>query len=71
MLGVVYIIYMLASSGGSLNSIIGFVMAMGNTYGVLLIILLMGNGLVAVPRQLWRMGDTSKELLDMYISVRS
>jgi hypothetical protein len=34
--GVIYIIYMVSSTGGSLSEVVGFVMAMGNTYGMYL-----------------------------------
>ena len=44
-------------------------MAMGNTYGVLLIICLMGNGLVALPRRLWQLGNAEGELIRLYLLV--
>jgi hypothetical protein len=44
-------------------------MAMGNTYGVLLITVLLGSGLVGVPKRLWMMADDAGELMRMYISV--
>jgi hypothetical protein len=46
-------------------------MAMGNTYGVLLITVLMGNGLVGLPKRLWIMGNSDEELQRLYISVQS
>ena len=67
--GVMYIIYMLATSRGSLSEVIGFMMAISNTYGVVLIIFLMGNGLAAVPRRLWQLSDDLDELRRLYISV--
>ncbi len=69
--GIIYIIYLVSTSGGTFSQVIGFVMAMGNTYGVLLITLLMGNGLVALPMHLWRLGDIDKGLRELYLSVRS
>jgi len=69
--GVIYIIYLVSTSGGTFSQVIGFVMAMGNTYGVLLITLLMGNGLVALPMHLWRLGDIERGLRELYLSVRS
>ena len=67
--GVIYVVYLASTSGGSLSQVIGFVMAMGNTYGVLLITLLMGNGLVALPMHLWRLGDVERGLRELYLSV--
>ena len=37
-------------------------MALGNTYGLLLVSLLLGNGLVNVPRKLWREACPANEL---------
>ena len=68
---IIYIIYMVSTSGGTFSEVIGFVMAMGNTYGVLLITLLMGNGLVALPMHLWRLGDVERGLQELYLSVSS
>lgn len=67
--GLAYIIYMVASHRGSVSEVVGFMMAMGNTYGVFLIVVLMGNGLVALPRRLWQLGDYEGELQRLYISV--
>ena len=61
---------MVSTSGGSFKEVIGFVMAMGNTYGAFLITFLMGNGLVAVPKQLWQMADNERELMNLYMAVR-
>lgn len=68
--GICYLIYMVSTSGGSLTEVIGFTMAMGNTYGMLLITLLMGNGLIAIPVSLWRLGNVSGLQYELYLSVR-
>ena len=47
-----YVIYLVSSGHGTVSQVLGFTMAMGNTYGVLLLSLLMGNGLVAIPLSL-------------------
>jgi hypothetical protein len=62
-LGVVIIIFALASNM-SPKDVLGFLIAYGNTYGMLLIILLLGNGLVALPRRLWevRMFNSSSTM---------
>jgi hypothetical protein len=61
----------MVSTKGSKATIdfIAFMMAMGNTYGVILIILLMGNGLVALPRRLWQMANTECEINRLYLAV--
>lgn len=66
-IGIIYIGYRVGTGSASLSEVIGFAMAMGNTYGVLLIIALMGNGLVALPRRLWQLGNTEKELTRLYL----
>ena len=48
---------------------VGFVKAMGNTYGILLITVLMGNGLVGLPRRMWFYADTEGELNLLYMMV--
>mmetsp|Transcript_12215 Transcript_12215/g.18316 ORF Transcript_12215/g.18316 Transcript_12215/m.18316 type:complete len:780 (+) Transcript_12215:39-2378(+) len=67
--GIVYLIFMFSTGGGSLTQIIGFTMAMSNTYGVLLITVLMGSGLVGIPKRLWIMADSNRELQRLYISA--
>jgi hypothetical protein len=68
---VIYVVYLVSTSGGTFSQVIGFVMAMGNTYGVLLLTLLMGNGLVALPMHLWNLGDVDRGLRELYLSVRA
>jgi hypothetical protein len=46
----------------SLVNILPLLMAVGNTYGLLLVALLIGYGLVDVPRQLWRHGNSALDL---------
>jgi hypothetical protein len=67
--GVVYLVFMVSSGGGSVTKVAGFTMAMSNTYGVLLITVLMGSGLVGVPKRLWLMADTQLEMQRLYLSV--
>jgi len=64
-----YVIYLVSSGHGTVSQVLGFTMAMGNTYGVLLLSLLMGNGLVAIPLSLWRLGDVEKGLQEIYLSA--
>lgn len=44
----------------------GFVMAMANSWGLFLVIMFMGYGLVAVPRRLWFTGNPQKHLNQLY-----
>jgi hypothetical protein len=67
--GITYVVYMMVTSEGSLSQIIGFLKAMGNTYGVLLITVLMGNGLIGLPRRFWHYADTEMELYGLYMAA--
>lgn len=66
---VIYIIYMAASSQSSPTQVVSFLMALGNTYGVLLIIVLLGHGLVGLPKRLWQLSNYDKELERLYASA--
>jgi hypothetical protein len=44
----------------------GFVMAMANSWGLFLVIVFMGYGLVAVPRKLWYASDIKHHLNELY-----
>ena len=50
----VFIIYIVASKTVSFKELIPFVLTLANTFGLCLIFLMMGYGLVEVPRSLWR-----------------
>jgi LMBR1-like membrane protein len=45
----------------------GYVMAMANSWGLLLAIIFMGYGLVAIPRKLWYTANVRKQLKHLYI----
>ncbi|CAO3654282.1 unnamed protein product [Cunninghamella echinulata] len=44
-------------------------MAMANSWGLFLVIMFMGYGLVSVPRALWNSGDIRKRLDELYIKA--
>lgn len=44
-------------------------MALANTYGLLFIILLLGQGLIQVPRQLWETSFNEKQLQRLYFKA--
>ncbi|RUS30062.1 LMBR1-like membrane protein-domain-containing protein [Jimgerdemannia flammicorona] len=50
-----------------MDAFVGFVMAMANSWGLLLAILFMGYGLVSIPRQLWNAADTHRHLTALYM----
>ena len=62
----VVLVILLSISSGSLN-VLPLLMAIGNTYGLLLICLLLGYGLVDVPRRIWRKSNPEKELKRSYV----
>jgi len=66
-LGVIFSAYVMVSAEMSFGALAEFLMWGGNTYGLLLVIALLGNGLVEVPRAIWRYRDTGKELQRLQI----
>lgn len=70
-LGFVYFVYMLARSRWSLTQIVSFTMALGNTYGLLLLTACLGSGLVALPKRLWEKSCVTEELQRLYIQAIS
>lgn len=54
-----FTIYLLAQRY-TLAKIEGFLIALGNTYGLMIIVVLLGNGLVEVPRRLWMYSDPDR-----------
>ncbi|KAF8923123.1 LMBR1 domain-containing protein 2 [Dissophora ornata] len=57
MLGLVYVWY----SQGSSN-LRAYVMALSNSWGLILVVIFIGYGMVDVPRRLWHKGDNAREL---------
>jgi hypothetical protein len=45
----------------TLSSLSDFLLVFGNTYGLLIILVLLGNGLVDVPRRIWRLRSSAPE----------
>ena len=69
-LGVVFVIFLLVSGiDGSVTDVIAFLMAMSNTYGIIIITLLLGSGLIAFPRLLWDSGFPLTELTKLYLTA--
>mmetsp|Transcript_42536 Transcript_42536/g.96281 ORF Transcript_42536/g.96281 Transcript_42536/m.96281 type:complete len:622 (+) Transcript_42536:199-2064(+) len=61
-LGVVFGVYLMVSNNMTLSAVSDFAMLFGNTYGLLLVIALMGNGLVELPRAIWRFRDNERAI---------
>ena len=59
-LGLCVLIYLAANSDA--EDVVGYMMAFGNTYGLVLIVLLLGHGLVDVPRSMWDASDPESYL---------
>ncbi|KAG0266041.1 hypothetical protein BG011_003479 [Mortierella polycephala] len=57
LLGLIYVWY----SQGSSN-LRAYVMALSNSWGLVLVVIFMGYGMVDVPRLLWHKGDNAREL---------
>ncbi|KAG0176584.1 hypothetical protein DFQ29_005950 [Apophysomyces sp. BC1021] len=60
------LIYLIAGNGYTRPRIQDFVMAMANSWGLLLVIVFMGYGLVDGPRKLWFSGNVKRRLHQLY-----
>lgn len=60
--GIIGMIYVFVSYQASMNSLKGTVMALAYCWGLMLAIYLMGHGLVAIPRHLFRSASISGRL---------
>jgi hypothetical protein len=63
--GVVLYLLLLAFGGGM--NVIHFLMAAGNTYGLLLVVLLLGYGLVSIPRSMMSKASPHEQLERRYL----
>ena len=63
--GVLVILIMMMAGGGV--SVIDFLMAAGNTYGLLLVVVLLGHGLVAVPKVYFAKADPARLVTRRYL----
>ncbi|CAM9269690.1 unnamed protein product, partial [Heterosigma akashiwo] len=63
--GVAILLWLLVT-GQHIGALLGLAMAGGNTYGLLLIVALLGHGLVEVPRGLFREARPQRALLRLY-----
>ena len=61
-LGVAFVIWVLSASSVQFGDLPSFALTLANTYGLCLIILMLGYGLVEVPRKLWRLSTPADAL---------
>ncbi|CAM9817214.1 unnamed protein product [Choristocarpus tenellus] len=66
---ILFVVYLVCSEQTSLTTVSGFLMAWGNTYGLLLIVLLLGHGLIELPRELWQTSFPELDLHRVYYSA--
>jgi hypothetical protein len=64
---IIFAVWVGVSQKLTLADLLGFLMALGNTYGLLLIVVLLGSGLVELPRQIWERGDDELRLQQLYM----
>ncbi|GJJ69973.1 hypothetical protein EMPS_02322 [Entomortierella parvispora] len=57
LLGLVYVWYAQGTS-----NLRAYIMALSNSWGLILVVIFMGYGMVDVPRRLWHQGDNAREL---------
>ena len=60
--GIALIVYLSIEDDLSLTQLPAILVALSNTWGLFLTMVLLGYGLVTVPRELWADGDLAKEL---------
>ncbi|KAI8057715.1 LMBR1-like membrane protein-domain-containing protein [Syncephalis plumigaleata] len=65
-LAMVAIVYILSTNHfATWHAFLAFVMAAANCWGLLLVLMFMGHGLVAVPRTLWRAANTKRRWIQV------
>ncbi|KAI8581661.1 hypothetical protein K450DRAFT_230566 [Umbelopsis ramanniana AG] len=65
---IIGLVYLIIGNGYTTrDKLQGYVMAMANSWGLLLAIIFMGYGLVAIPRKLWYAANVRKQLKHLYI----
>lgn len=57
LIGLVFLIHNQGTS-----NLRAYIMALSNSWGLILVVIFMGYGMVDVPRRLWHKGDTAREL---------
>ncbi|EQC39588.1 hypothetical protein SDRG_03022 [Saprolegnia diclina VS20] len=65
-LGFVLFLYLVVVDHFTIGGVLGLVMTLGNTYGLLWIICLLGYGLINIPRKVYAYSDPSLRLRQLY-----
>ncbi|GAM18606.1 hypothetical protein SAMD00019534_017810 [Acytostelium subglobosum LB1] len=68
-IGIVIVIWLLAVKHLDWSSMVGYVMAAANTWGIILVIILMGYGLVETPRYIWNTANRQITLKHLQFQV--
>lgn len=55
--GFIFLMIFIARTGITFNNLVALGYAMCNAYGLCLVVFLLGHGLIALPRSIWRKGD--------------
>jgi hypothetical protein len=69
--GISVLIWSMIHFQASFQQVKGVLLSMSNTYGSTLVVMLMGHGLVNVPRQMWRSTNPQNELDRLYFNAAS
>ena len=68
-IGVIFIIYLFIVQRLSPGNVPTFLVALSNIWGLFLIMMLLGYGLVAIPRTIWHYGNIKRRLNLLYFNV--
>ena len=68
-LGLVCFIYLFFEGKLTISNTPVFLIVLSNCWGLLLIIILLGYGLVEIPRNSWKAGNNARRLCDLYIKA--
>ncbi len=67
--GISVLIWSMIHFSASFQQVKGVLLSMSNTYGSTLVVMLMGHGLVNVPRQMWKSTNPQNELDRLYFNA--
>ena len=70
-IGIICLIYLYFSKKLTISNTPVFLMVLSNCWGLLLIILLLGYGIVEIPRQCWKAGNNSDQLSSLYMKIHT
>lgn len=70
-LGIICLIYLYFSKKLTISNTPIFLMVLSNCWGLLLIIVLLGYGVVEIPRQFWNAGNVTVQLSTLYMKIHT